>query len=129
MYALFAFIPLIFTIVLMVVFNLPAKHTLPLTWLLSCIIAFIIWKMNFTDMAAYTLTGFLSALETLCIIFGAILIMNTLKRSGAMSAINRMFDGITSDARIKAIIIGFVFGACIEGAAGFGTPAALAALF
>ena len=127
MYALFAFIPLIFTIVLMVVFNRLAKHTLPLTWLLSCIIAFIIWKMNFTDMAAYTLTGFLSALETLCIIFGAILIMNTLKRSGAMSAINRMFDGITSDARIKAIIIGFVFGAFIEGAAGFGTPAALAA--
>lgn len=127
MYALFAFIPLIFTVVLMVVFNRPAKHTLPLTWLLSCVIAFVIWKMNFMDMAAYTLTGFLSAVETLCIIFGAILIMNTLKRSGAMSAINRMFDGITPDARIKAIIIGFVFGAFIEAAAGFGTPAALAA--
>ena len=127
MYALFAFIPLIFTVVLMVVFNRPAKLTLPLTWLLSCVIAFVIWKMNFMDMAAYTITGFLSAVETLCIIFGAILIMNTLKRSGAMSAINRMFNGITPDARIKAIIIGFVFGAFIEGAAGFGTPAALAA--
>ncbi len=127
MYALFAFMPLIFTVVLMVVFNRPARHTLPLTWLLSCIVAIVIWKMNVMDMAAYTLTGFLSALETLCIIFGAILIMNTLKRSGAMSAINRMFNDITPDARIKAIIIGFVFGAFIEGAAGFGTPAALAA--
>lgn len=127
MYALFAFMPLIFTVVLMVVFNRPARHILPLTWLLSCIVAIVIWKMSIMDMAAYTLTGFLSALETLCIIFGAILIMNTLKRSGAMSAINRMFNDITPDARIKAIIIGFVFGAFIEGAAGFGTPAALAA--
>ncbi len=127
MYALIAFIPLIITVVLMVVFNRPAKRVLPLTWLLSCVIAFIIWKMNLKDMAAYTLTGFLSAVETLCIIFGAILIMNTLKRSGAISAINRMFDGITPDARIKAVIIGFVFSAFIEGAAGFGTPAALAA--
>ena len=63
--------------------------------------AFVIRKTNFEGMAAYTLTGFPSALETLCIIFGAI--PNTLKRSGAMAAINRMFNGITPDIRIKAV--------------------------
>ncbi len=127
MNAFIAFIPIIVTVVLMVAFNWPAKRALPLAWILACVIAFAIWKMSIYDMAGYTLTGFLSAFETLVIIFGAILIMNTLKRSGAMSAINRMFTGITPDARIQAIIIGFVFGAFIEGAAGFGTPAALAA--
>ena len=127
MYALIAFIPIIVTIVLMVAFNWPAKRALPLAWILSCVIAFAVWKMSIHDMAAYTITGFLSAFETLVIIFGAILIMNTLKRSGAMSAINGMFKGVTKDARILAIIIGWVFGAFIEGAAGFGTPAALAA--
>lgn len=127
MYALIAFIPIIVTVVLMVAFNWPAKRALPLAWILACVIAFAVWKMNIHDMAAYTITGFLSAFETLVIIFGAILIMNTLKRSGAMSAINGMFKGVTKDARIQAIIIGWVFGAFIEGAAGFGTPAALAA--
>lgn len=127
MYALIAFIPIIVTVVLMVAFNWPAKRALPLAWILACVIAFAVWKMNIHDMAAYTITGFLSAFETLVIIFGAILIMNTLKRSGAMSAINGMFKGVTKDARILAIIIGWVFGAFIEGAAGFGTPAALAA--
>ena len=127
MYALIAFIPIIVTDVLMVAFNWPAKRALPLAWILACVIAFAVWKMNVHDMAAYTITGFLSAFETLVIIFGAILIMNTLKRSGAMSAINGMFKGVTKDARILAIIIGWVFGAFIEGAAGFGTPAALAA--
>lgn len=127
MYALIAFIPIIVTVVLMVAFNWPAKRALPLAWILACVIAFAVWKMNIHDMAACTITGFLSAFETLVIIFGAILIMNTLKRSGAMSAINGMFKGVTKDARILAIIIGWVFGAFIEGAAGFGTPAALAA--
>ena len=127
MYALIAFTPIIVTVVLMVAFNWPAKRALPLAWILACVIAFAVWKMNIHDMAAYTITGFLSAFETLVIIFGAILIMNTLKRSGAMSAINGMFKGVTKDARILAIIIGWVFGAFIEGAAGFGTPAALAA--
>ena len=127
MYALIAFIPIIVTVVLMVAFNWHAKRALPLAWILACVIAFAVWKMNVHDMAAYTITGFLSAFETLVIIFGAILIMNTLKRSGAMSAINGMFKGVTKDARILTIIIGWVFGAFIEGAAGFGTPAALAA--
>ena len=126
MYAIIAFIPIIVTVVLMVAFNWPAKRALPLAWALSLIFGIAIWKMSVSHAIAYTLTGFLSAFEVLVIIFGAILIMNTLKRSGAMDSINRMFNGITPDARLQAIIIGFIFGAFIEGAAGFGTPAALA---
>ena len=126
MYALIAFIPIIVTVVLMVAFNWPAKRALPLAWILALIFGVALWKMSVQHAIAYTLTGFLSAFEVLVIIFGAILIMNTLKRSGAMDSINRMFNGITPDARLQAIIIGFIFGAFIEGAAGFGTPAALA---
>ena len=126
MYAIIAFIPIIVTVVLMVAFNWPAKRALPLAWILSLIFGVALWKMSVGHAIAYTLTGFLSAFEVLVIIFGAILIMNTLKRSGAMDSINRMFNGITPDARLQAIIIGFIFGAFIEGAASFGTPAALA---
>lgn len=127
MHALIAFVPIIVTVILMIAFNWPAKRALPVAWILACIIAFAVWQMSIHDMAAYTLTGFLSAFETLVIIFGAILIMNTLSRSGAMSAINGMFQGVSQDKRVLAVIIGFFFGAFIEGAAGFGTPAALAA--
>ena len=126
MYALIACIPIVVVIVLMVAMNWPAKRALPLAWALSFIFGLAIWKMSFQGVAAYTVAGFLNALEILFIIFGAILIMNTMKHSGAMSAINRMFNGLTPDARVQAIIIGFIFGAFIEGAAGFGTPAALA---
>ena len=131
MYAIISFIPIVVTIVLMVGFNWPAKRALPLAWVLAVIIGVAVWKMPFfstdgTSAVGQTLTGFLSAFEVLVIIFGAILIMNTLSQSGAMAAINGMFKSITPDARLQAIIIGFIFGAFIEGAAGFGTPAALA---
>ncbi len=127
MYAIIAFIPIIVTVVLMVGFNWPAKRALPLAWVLAFVIGVAVWKMSITAAVTQTVIGFLEAFAVLVIIFGAILIMNTLAASGAMAAINRMFTGISSDARIQAIIIGFIFGAFIEGAAGFGTPAALAA--
>lgn len=125
-YALIAFLPILATLVLMLAFNWPAKRCLPISWLFACILAFFIWKMDFRNIAAYSIYGLLSSLDVLIIIFGAILVMNTLKSSGAMSAINRGFMNINPDKRIQAIIIGFAFGSFIEGAAGFGTPAALA---
>ncbi len=127
MYAIIAFIPIIVTVVLMVGFNWPAKRALPLAWALAFVIGIAVWKMSLTAAVTQTVIGFLEAFAVLVIIFGAILIMNTLSASGAMAAINRMFTGISPDARIQAVIIGFIFGAFIEGAAGFGTPAALAA--
>ena len=103
------------------------KRALPLGWLVAVVIALLYWKQDFTTSAAWALDGFLEAIGTLVIILGAILIMNTLKHSGAVTAIQRVFNNVNPDRRIQAIIVGFVFAAFIEGAAGFGTPAALAA--
>ena len=127
MYALIAAIPIFLTVILMVGFNWPAKRALPASWLIACFVAGFIWKMGILEIGAQTLAGFLSAFETLAIIFGAILLMNILKQSGAMASINNIFSNITKDARIQAILVGYVFAGFIEGAAGFGTPAALSA--
>lgn len=127
MTALIASIPILLVIVLMIAFNWPAKTALPLGWAVAVIIALLYWKQDFGTAAAWALDGFLEAIGTLVIILGAILIMNTLKHSGAVTAIQRVFNNVNPDRRIQAIIVGFVFGAFIEGAAGFGTPAALAA--
>ncbi|MBL4561830.1 MAG: L-lactate permease [Labilibaculum sp.] len=124
--ALLAFSPILLTIVLMVGFNWGAKKALPISLLLAVIVAFGVWKIDIFHIMGYSVFGFLKAMDILIIIFGAILILNTMKLSGAMTTINNGFSGITTDRRIQAIIIGFMFGAFIEGAAGFGTPAALA---
>ncbi|NLC72257.1 MAG: L-lactate permease [Ruminococcaceae bacterium] len=127
MYALIAAIPILVTIVLMIGFNWGAKKALPLAWVIASVIALLVWKQNWLAVASFSIAGALSSVDVLVIIFGAILIMNTLKHSGAVVAIQRVFRNISPDRRIQAIIVGFIFGAFIEGAAGFGTPAALAA--
>ena len=126
MYALLAFVPILVVIFLMVKMNTPAKRAIPGGWTLCCLIAFVFWKMSVGDLLKQTAIGFLESLTVLLVIFGAVLIMNTLSESGAMDSIKGMFHGITTDARVQAAIVGFLFGAFIEGAAGFGTPAALA---
>ena len=70
--------------------------------------------------------GLLIAGELLYIIFGAILLLNTLRYSGGLRIIRRSFENISSDRRIQVIIVAWLFGSFIEGAAGFGTPAAVA---
>ena len=127
MYALIAFLPILATVVFMAVLNWPAKRALPISFGLACLLGLFIWKMKPWELLAYSVYGVLSSLDVLIIIFGAILIMNTLKRSGATAAINRGFMNISPDKRVQAIIIGWMFASFLEGASGFGAPAALAA--
>jgi len=127
MTALIASIPILAVVILMMAFNTPAKRALPLGWLITLAIALFFWKQNPLTTAAWAIEGFLEAISTFAIIFGAILIMNTLKHSGAVTAIQRVFNNVNPDRRVQAVIIGFIFGAFVEGASGFGTPAALAA--
>lgn len=127
MLALLAFIPILFCLLGMTLLNWSAKYVLPVSWLLACVIAAIFWKVDLTRMAAYSLYGAISSVDVLITIVGAILVMNTLKAGGAMNAINNGFRSITGDSRIQLVIIGWMFGNFLEGASGFGTPAALAA--
>ena len=127
MLALIAASVIILTIILTVGFNMAAKKVLPISWLTIAVIGLSYWGMDFQHVAAYTLLGFLSSVDVLFVIFGAILLMNTLNTAGTMKRIESMFNSISEDARIQLVIIGFAFSAFIEGAAGFGTPAALCA--
>lgn len=126
-YTFLAFLPIVLILVMMIGLRKSSALSLGLALALSVAIALIFWKMSFTAVSAYVLFGFLKAFDILVIVFGAILILNTLKYSGGMDSINRAFNSISTDRRVQIIIIGWAFGAFIEGAAGFGTPAALAA--
>jgi lactate permease len=56
-----------------------------------------------------------------------VLILYTLTQSGGMETINYGLDAISTDRRIQTILIAFLFSAFLEGAAGFGAPAAICA--
>lgn len=127
LYAFLGLVPILFALVVMLFFKWPAKFALPAALIICAIFTLTVWKLQFTDVLAYIASGILNSIDVLLTIVGAILVMNTLKQSGSMKTIKNGFSKITEDSRIQAIIIGFMFGSFLEGAAGFGTPAALAA--
>ena len=60
------------------------------------------------------------------IVFWAIVLYNITVATGKFSIIKDSVASLTPDLRIQAIIIAFGFGGFLEGAAGFGTPVAVA---
>ncbi|HZF09507.1 MAG TPA: L-lactate permease [Thermoanaerobaculia bacterium] len=59
------------------------------------------------------------------IIVGAIFVYDVTVRSGEFEVLKRTVAGLASDRRLQLLLIGFSFGAFVEGAAGFGTPVAI----
>lgn len=125
--AFFAVIPIFFAGILLVGFRVSAKKAMPLVYISTVAVAFIVWEVSFNRVMASTIEGVLITISVLWIIFGAILLLNTLKHSGAIIVIRQGFNNISPDRRIQAIIVAWLFGCFIEGASGFGTPAAIAA--
>ena len=125
--ALLAFLPLLLAGILLIGFKIPAKIAMPIVFLTAAIIGLTAWDMSFSRVAASTVQGLIQTAGLLWIIFGAILLLNTLKHSGGITAIRNGFSGISPDRRVQALIVAWLFGCFIEGASGFGTPAAVAA--
>ena len=125
--ALFAFTPILLAAVLLIGLRWPASRAMPVVFLFTAAIGLFVWDMSVTRIIASTLQGLVITLGLRWIIFGAILLLNTLKHSGGITAIRAGFTTISPDRRIQAIIIAWLFGCFIEGASGFGTPAAIAA--
>ncbi|TLF48171.1 L-lactate permease [Halomonas urmiana] len=125
--ALFAFVPLVLAGVLLIGLRMAARVAMPIVFVVTALIGLLAWQMSFTRILASTLQGLMLTVAILWIIFGAILLLNTLKHSGGITAIRNGFSGISPDRRVQAIIVAWLFGCFIEGASGFGTPAAVAA--
>lgn len=125
--AFLAFLPILVVATLLVGFRIPAKKTMPVGFILTALIAFLGWGLSMESIVAASLQGLVITFDILYIIFGAILLLTLLTYSGAIGAIRLGFGGISRDRRVQVIIIAWLFGSFLEGAAGFGTPAAIVA--
>ncbi|MGP8305812.1 L-lactate permease [Vibrio sp. YIC-376] len=125
--ALVAFSPIVVAAILLVGLNWPAKKAMPVAFGITVAIALIFWDMSATRVLASVFQGLGITVSVLWIVFGAIFLLNTLKHTGAITTIRNGFTDISADRRVQAIIIAWCFGSFIEGASGFGTPAAIAA--
>jgi lactate permease len=124
---LLALLPIATVFLLLVVLNRSAKLSMAVAYAVTAATALVIWGTAPEKVAGASVNGVVTALSLLFIVYGAILMLYTLEESGAIRAIRAGFSRISPDRRVQAIIIAWLFGCLIEGASGFGTPAAIAA--
>jgi lactate permease len=122
-----ALLPIATVFLLLVVLERSAKLSMLVAYIVTALVALLLWGTDLTKVLGASVNGLITAISLLYIVFGAILVLHTLEESGAIRAIRQGFRGISPDRRVQAIIIAWLFGSLIEGASGFGTPAAIAA--
>ncbi len=76
---------------------------------------------------ATVIKGLLAAWTPITIIWGAVLLIKTMEYSGSWDIVRDWLYGISSNRVAQLMVIGWAFAFMIEGASGFGTPAAVAA--
>jgi lactate permease len=94
---------------------------------ITILIGGTLWGMEGATIAAALVKGMLVTLDILFILLGALLLLTVLDRAGAIRTMHHRIASIAADRRIQAVFIGIFFVSLIEGVAGFGTPAMLAA--
>ncbi|MEN5036296.1 lactate permease LctP family transporter [Pseudomonas sp. TWI929] len=126
--ALAAVIPIVFFFLALAVFRLKGHVAGSITLALSILVAIFAFQMP-VDMAfAAAGYGFLYGLWPIAwIIVAAVFLYKLTVKSGQFEVIRSSVLSITDDQRLQVLLIGFCFGAFLEGAAGFGAPVAITA--
>jgi lactate permease len=89
------------------------------------LIAFFVWEVPINRIAASGVVGLTTVFDVLYIVFAAVLLLYTLKASGALGVIRQSVSLVTADRRIQVIIFVWIFGAFLEGSAGWGSTGAV----
>ena len=124
----FAALPIVLLIFVMTKKNgLPSTVAFALAALLTYLVRIWFFKTSPNLAHAAIVSGLLQALTPISIVFGAIFFFVALEHSGAMRTLQLWLDGVSRNPVAQLMIVGWSFVFLIEGASGFGTPAALAA--
>ena len=106
---------------------MPSSKALPLSALVAYIVVLLVFKQDAKLVNANVISGALLALTPLSIIAGAIFLFKCMEITGALAILRKSLDGVSENPVAQLMIVGWAFMFLIEGASGFGTPAAIAA--
>lgn len=134
---LFAVSPIALVLFGILVLKKPAMKVAPiaLCWTIFLVFTYfnvtgLTFRENVAVVDALVWKGVKEGLKIVAMVFGAFVILNTLKETGAIDDVKNTvakFSG--SDRRVQLIVIGLMVPIFLEGAAGAGAPAAIAAPF
>ncbi len=126
--AFVAAIPLFTLLLLLGMLRKPA-HIAAVSGLTATILlALLVYGMPLTLVMSATAYGAVFGLFPICwIVFWAIALYRVVVEANQFDVIKDSIASLTPDRGMQALLVAFTFGAFLEGAAGFGTPVAVAA--
>lgn len=123
-----AAIPIIFFFVALTRLKLKGYVAGTITVLLALGVAILLYGMPVQMALAAGVYGFFYGLWPIAwIIIGAVFLYKISVETGQFEIIRRSILSVTEDQRLQLLLVGFAFGAFLEGAAGFGAPVAITA--
>jgi len=122
-----AVVRIVLALLLLVVLRWPAIRAMPVCAAVTGACAYLFWQMPAIRIVAAIIEGAWVTASILLIIFGAMFFLALLRRTGATPVLQRSVGTLSPDGRIQAVLVGWCLGSFLEGAAGFGTPAAITA--
>ena len=133
---LIALSPIIVVLVGILAFHQSAKKVAPIALIWTLILAFTYFNVTGATFAENVKTydallwkGIKEGLKIVLMVFGAFVILNILRETGAIEEVKNTIARISDDRRVQFVIIGMMLPIFLEGAAGAGAPAAIAAPF
>ena len=126
--ALVALIPIVFFFLALTRLRLKGYQAGTITVLLALGVALLFYKMPVSAALASAVYGFFYGLWPIAwIIVAAVFLYKISVKTGQFDVIRSSILSVTPDQRLQLILVGFCFGAFLEGAAGFGAPVAITA--
>lgn len=126
--SLIASLPILFFFFALI--KLKLKGYIAATWTvaIALVVALLFYKMPVDRALASVVYGFFYGLWPIAwIIIAAVFVYKISVKTGQFDIIRSSILSITPDQRLQMLIVGFSFGAFLEGAAGFGAPVAITA--
>jgi lactate permease len=125
---LFSYFPIVLLIYLMTKKNsMASSKALPLVAMVLYFIMLIVFKQDANLVHANVVKGLLVAWTPILIIAGAIFLFRTMEVTGCLNSIKQWLNTVSENKIAQLMIVGWAFVFLLEGASGFGTPAAIAA--
>ena len=122
-----AFLPILTVLLLLGALRRPAWQASLAGLIVGLVIAVAVWRLPVGLALDATLNGIVFALwPVMWIVVNALLLYNIAVRSGRFESFRVwLLDNLPNDRRVILLVIGFCFGALLEGIAGFGAPVAI----
>jgi len=126
--SLVALIPILFFFFALIKLKMKGYLAATTTVVLALLVALFLYRMPVAQALAAVVYGFLYGLWPIAwIIVAAVFVYKISVKTGQFDIIRASILSVTPDQRLQMLIVGFSFGAFLEGAAGFGAPVAITA--